>query len=82
MYAREGFGHNVSELMFGRNMAEFDQAFHELVANEVTIKLDVLGTLVENRILSDIDCSKVVTLHRYGGDGSNGKFVEKATQPR
>lgn len=38
-----------------------DDTLHILIANEVTDNVDMLGTLVKNRIGSNLDCTGIIS---------------------
>ena len=66
--------------MLGENMAESDEAIQQLFADEMTVKLNVLGSLVKNLIFGYIDGGLIITLDGNGGDVYNGELIEQMAE--
>jgi hypothetical protein len=60
----QAFSENVSELRCRRNMKDTNIPNSDLVANEVKINLNMLGTLVLNRVRGHVDGTNIVTIDR------------------
>jgi len=66
--------------MLGGNMAEGDEAIQQLFTDKMTVKLNVLGSLVKNLIFGYIDGSLIITLDGNGGDVYNGEVIEQTAE--
>ena len=49
-------GKNVCQLFMNRNEDCTDHTYYQSILNKVTINFDMLGSFVENRVPSDIEC--------------------------
>ena len=47
----------------------------------MAIKLNVLGSFMENRIFSNVDCCLVVTFDGNWSNGSDGELIQQPTKP-
>ena len=46
----KGFSQDVSNLMLSRNMTKTNKAVHKFLVDKMTIKYNVLGALMKDRI--------------------------------
>ena len=62
----EGFCENVSGLMFGSDVCQCEYAFFKFLLNKMTVNFNMFCSLMEHKILSNVQCSLTVTvkLHR------------------
>ena len=77
----EGLGKDVSKLQLSRDITERNEAIQQLFTNKMTIQFNVLGPLMENRILGNVDGSLVITLDRDRSDVINGELMKQPAKP-
>ena len=59
-------GEDISRLVSRGDGEQLQIAFLEMLASDVAVDLNVLGTLMENIIMSNVDNTKIVTISRSG----------------
>jgi len=57
-------------------MTERDKAIQQLFTDKMAIQFNVLGPLMENRILGNVDGSLVITFDRNRSDVVNGELMK------
>ena len=62
-------------------MTERDEAIQQLFTDKMAIQFNVLGPLMENRILGNVDGSLVITFDRDRSDGVNGELMKQPAKP-
>jgi len=72
----ERLGKHVSKLISSKNMSQFDEAFYQFMPDKMTIYFNVLCAFMKNRILDNVNGSKIVTLDWYGGNRSEGELMK------
>ena len=59
-------GKNISRLVSRGDGEQLEISFLEMLANDVAVDLNMLGTFVEDIIMSDVDSTTIVTIKRSG----------------
>ena len=59
-------GKNISRLVSRGDGEQLEISFLEMLASNVAVDLNMLGTFVEDIIMSDVDSTTIVTIKRSG----------------
>ena len=59
-------GKNISRLVSRGDGEQLEISFLEMLASDVAVDLNMLGTFVEDIIMSDVDSTTIVTIKRSG----------------
>ena len=59
-------GKNISRLVSRGDGEQLEISFLKMLANDVAVDLNMLGTFVEDIIMSDADSTTIVTIKRRG----------------
>ena len=59
-------GKNISRLVSRGDGEQLEISFLEMLASDVAVDLNILGTFVEDIIMSDVDSTTIVTIKRSG----------------
>ena len=57
-------GKNISMLVSRGDGEQLEISFLEMLASDVVVDLNMLGTIVEDIIMSDVDSTTIVTIKR------------------
>ena len=66
MTRRVSLGKNISRLVSRGDGEQLEISFLEMLASDVAVDLNMLGTFVEDIIMSDVDSTTIVTIKRSG----------------
>ena len=66
MTKRVSLGKNIIRLVSRGDGEQLEISFLEMLASDVAVDLNMLGTFVEDIIMSDVDSTTIVTIKRSG----------------
>lgn len=58
-----------------------DGAHQKMMTRKVTINLNMLGTLIENRVFSNLNGALIVTINWSSTRWKDAKFIKKSSKP-
>ena len=71
---RKNLGENIYQLKRGRKISQLEYAFKHFISSEMTVDLNVLSTLVEDRILGNLEGRLTITMESNWLCMRNTKF--------
>lgn len=78
---RESFCKNICQLLSNRCIGEFKETFEHFLSSKVTIKLNVLGPLMKNKIFTNMNGTLIVTIQGHMLEISDLKISEQSNKP-
>ena len=66
MTRRVSLGKNISRLVNRGDGEQLEISFLEMLASDVAVDLNMLGSFMEDIIMSDVDSTTIVTIKRSG----------------
>ena len=63
---RVRFGEDISRLASRKDGKQLEIAFLEMLVNDETVNLNVLGAFIEDIIMNNVDSTTIVTIKKSG----------------
>ncbi|KAL0426861.1 UNVERIFIED_CONTAM: hypothetical protein Slati_2860900 [Sesamum latifolium] len=80
--SRQGLREHVCNLLLTGNVARKNETLFEVITNQVTIDVKMLGSFVKYGIFSDVDGSLIVTMEGNRRGHRNTKLTQKIANPK
>ena len=78
---RVSLGKNISRLVSRGDGEQLEISFLEMLASNVAVDLNMLGTFVEDIIMSNVDSTMIVTIKRSGSGLRSIHVNQEPTKP-
>ena len=74
-------GKNISRLVSRGDEEQLEISFLEMLASDVAVDLNMLGTFVEDIIMSDVDSTTIVTIKRSDSEVRSIHVSQESAKP-
>ena len=78
---RVSLGKNISRLVSRGDEEQLEISFLEMLASDVAVDLNMLGTFVEDIIMSDVDSITIVTIKRSDSEVRSIHVSQESAKP-